>query len=278
MSSTIPLSPTQPHHYNIPTRTSPAEEQRLQQEQQQQQQTHGTVAEMIAAVPVAPSLDTIIRDIVKCDDELCPDYLGRLSLIQNVLLEQRFPRVLSTYYHCVRTNPDPDKNCGHIYEGGLERVAPIMNGLLNHERIKTKTDPLLNYNAAFYLHSFWYQGIGDIWRRVSNESRVVTVADCQTVIRESERCFTDPKKVKDGTCFKLYGEALACETGANCTYLQEPMIACLSRKKIIDSGNYEKMKDCLFDIPNFQLCRTQIVPMSPEVASELGIQYEEGAT
>ena len=122
-------------------------------------------------------------------------------------------------------------------------------GLIERKRLTISPDPLKYYNGINYLSPFWFEGAGEIWRRVSHGSSKVSVRDCLRIRRDSEQCLQDSTQSEE-YCFRLYAQQAICESGTHCPYLRFPLMKCLS-----SSQTRPQIDECLTNVPNFTDCK-----------------------
>ena len=193
-------------------------------------------------------LDFVLHEIVQCDNEYCPDLQSMYLDAAILAIKAYYPDKDTLFTQCEKQGR-PDHECGAIFNSNLNIVQPQLAGLIERKRLTISPDPLKYYNGIHYLSPFWFEGAGEIWRRVSHGSTKVSVRDCLRIRRDSEQCF------KDGTqspeyCFRLYAQQAICEPGTHCPYLRFPLMKCLS-----NSQTQQHIDDCLFAVPNFNECK-----------------------
>jgi hypothetical protein len=220
-----------------------------------------------------PTLEELVEFIVQCDDTFCPELASAYGALTDVIMQERFSTHMASFNSCVNKKGETHPDCQLIFRGGIQRASSIISGLLNHQRMKASSDPLINYQGNNYLHPWWFTGVGEIWRRTANGSRHTTVRNCQLLMRNSEQCFGDKEKVKDGTCFRLYSEAFGCEAGTNCSFLQKSILACVNRPDLAIRSDYEEMQLCMKDIPSFSECVIQPQEFTYQLAQELDVPF-----
>eukprot|EP00461_Guttulinopsis_vulgaris_P003175 UN03176 len=90
---------------------------------------------------------------------------------------------------------------------------------------------------------------------------MVSIKDCKRIQRDAEQCLADPTKPNDH-CFRLYTHSLVCEPGVNCAYLRYPFMTCMKQISITD---YNKARECITSVPNYQACTRGYVPQNAAV-------------
>jgi hypothetical protein len=196
-------------------------------------------------------IDFIASEIVRADDEFAPDLRDMYMDLSFTLIEARFPQLHQALAECgsgynLKASPE----CAAVYIEAMNRIQPFVHDVIERKRQAISPDPLQNYDGIKYMSPFWFEGAGDVWRRVDHGSRRYSIKSCADVRRNSENCLTDPTKPND-YCFRLYGHALICEPGYNCPYLRFPLMKCIQEGHISD---YARLKNCVEGLPNYAAC------------------------
>lgn len=208
----------------------------------------------------AGDLDFAITSIVNCDNEYCADLKDMLMDATFSLVQLQHPQLHADLERCAEQGRSDDE-CIPIFIDSVNRVQPYLHSLIDRKRQATQPDPLQAYDGVKYGSPFWFEGAGDIWRRIAHQSKIATVKDCARVRADSEQCLADPSKPND-YCFRLYGHALVCEPGVNCPYLRFPLMKCLQETHQTD---FQRLKNCAESIPNFHPCTRGYVPQERAV-------------
>lgn len=197
--------------------------------------------------------DYLIDHIVRCDDEYCPDLKDLYMDAIFVAMKIKLPEIHDDLIRCTEQNR-PDDECGPIFIQGVNRSNPLVYDSVDRHRQATCEDPLQGYDGLKYTSPFWFEGAGDVWRRLAHGSQLVDVKNCQEINKLAEACVLDTSKPQD-YCLRLYGHSAICASGVNCSYTQLPAIRCLQK-----NNDFETINDCLNKVPNFRTCATKFVP------------------
>ena len=132
----------------------------------------------------------------------------------------------------------------------ISKVNPWVFELVQKKRQSISPDPLQGYDGIKFGSPFWYEGAGDIWRRVSHGSKLVTVKDCERVRNIAEECLRNPANAND-YCYRLYGHSIVCEAGVHCPYLRFDFIRCLQEHHLTD---FAAVRNCVENVPQYKPC------------------------
>jgi hypothetical protein len=213
-------------------------------------------------------LDFILHEIIQCDNEYCADLQSMYLDAAILTIKNYYPEKDALFVQCEK-NQRPDHECGAIFNTNLNISQPKLASLLEKKRLTISPDPLKYYNGIHYLSPFWFEGAGEIWRRVSHGSTKVSVRDCQRIRRDSEQCYKDGKQSPD-YCFRLYSQQAICESGTHCPYLRFPLMKCLSQ-----STNQREIDDCLLSVPNYYECKAGYVYNNTRDMSAQAKQHQD---
>lgn len=215
-------------------------------------------------------LNYVLDEIVACDDKHCPWIDELFPDAVMLLMAVRFPEIVRDLSRC-EVAKKPQHECTSLFMEGLNRTNPILQDLLERRRGK-KDDPLQGYDPMLYQEPFWFQGVGNIWRRIEHGSKKVTVKNCHYLRREVDQCFKDGK-LPGYICERKRGEAQACEAGCYCPYLRYKIFKCLyaptpeyQTEENDKNPSYPEIRGCLEALPNFKPCQRGYVP---EVADQV---------
>jgi hypothetical protein len=207
-------------------------------------------------------LDYVMTEIIRCDDEFCPDLRDMVTDGVELTIRWKYPEMQEEIEQCASIelhNPkDIHINCQELFIEAFNRSAPIFYNTLKKKRQAISPDPLQNYDGQLYASPFWFEGSGDIWRRIFHGSKRITVSDCEQVRYLAAECLKDPEKSND-FCFRLYGHSMICEAGCHCPYLRFPLLGCLQDSFHAD---FHKLRACIETIPHFRECNTGYVPQA----------------
>jgi hypothetical protein len=237
------------------------------------------------------TLDQIVTEVVRCDDRFCPEYEYLYMEGVERILHIKWPQLEMDIVRC-RDENRPDEQCVPLMKEVMDRAGPVFADAVNQKRLTTMKDPLLNYSGLQYLHPFWFDGVGEIWRRVAHGSRQYSFKDCKKLLTKSEQCLRRMEDEKSGgtnplipkniekmtplekqTCLRDYSEASACESGTICPYLRIPLILCMSKGDYEDPDTvqYKIVQNCFDKLPHYKACQVQYVPLTPEAFTALGL-------
>lgn len=195
--------------------------------------------------------------ILHCDNNFCPDAHDTYLDLIFLSMQELFPALSQDVTQCLEERSQSE--CTPLVIEAFNRVGPTVNKRLDQLRQEKSDDPLKNYDLTRYDTPFWFEGAGEIWRRVTHGSNRVGIRDCTKVHEQAQRCLKDPSKT-DSECFTLYGHSLMCEPGVHCPYLRFPMLRCMGDPA---APNFEALKNCVQTAPNYQRCTREFVPQDP---------------
>jgi hypothetical protein len=214
-------------------------------------------------------LDDYVTDLVRCDDEYCPDFPQLLSESIFEISRLQHPQLYTEMVRCndellsklkLDSNSDYGDVCKEMVVKATQTALPTLDSLCDAKRFSSSPDPLYGYHGMDFPDPFWFEGAGEVWRRTSSGSVKITIDDCKKVRRVAEQCLLDETKPND-YCFHLYQHAIMCEPGTNCPYLRLPMVRCTYLHNQVD---YKSLKDCIDLLPNVEKCRQGWVPVDPD--------------
>lgn len=214
-------------------------------------------------------LDYIISEIVHCDDTFCPDLRDLHMDGLFMMMELKFPEIQQNLQKCTQDGR-PQDECAPICMDGLERTNPIFQQTIERYRQSQNQDPLQNYDGIKYGSPFWFEGAGEVWRRMAHGSRRTTVRSCEKIRTQAEQCLSDPNKSND-YCYRLYTSSLMCVPGVHCPYTRYPFLRCLQN---VGTSNYDQASECIRNVPNYDACMKGFVPPDPNIKS---LQVEPGS-
>lgn len=204
-------------------------------------------------------LDYLLTEIVHCDYQYCPK-LEDMHKEAIMLAAEMYEMPLHfDLVQCIEDQTDPEsKMCIPQMKTLVRRCTPIVDNLLRKKRVSTFPDDYLqNYDGTNYPGAFWFEGAGDIWRRMTHGGRDINVESCNVISEASEKCLRDPTKPRD-YCFRLYGHSLACRPGVHCPYLRWPIMKCL--EAVDDRPDFQALSKCMKQVPHFSRCEVGYVP------------------
>ena len=203
-------------------------------------------------------LDYLVTQIVRCDEQFCetlPDMHMDTMLIS---IHIKYPEIQHDLDTCIAEHGPGAKPCMALFTEAVNRVNPMVYDLIEQKRRAISPDPLVNYDGLQYMSPFWFEGSGDIWRRVDGRSKRVSIADCHRVQRRLDDCLALPENQRTTNCFKEYAHVQMCVPGTHCPYLRFPMTQCMFSELITD---YRGLDHCFSTIPRFQRCQEGFVSL-----------------
>jgi hypothetical protein len=200
-------------------------------------------------------IDFLLNEIILCDDQYCPDLPDIYQDLIYTLISTKYPTIADDIRRCTLEGGE-DKDCVPLFIDGSNRVNPLVHELLDGKRQAISPDPLTSYDGLRYNSPFWFEGAGDVWRRIAHNSSKVSIKDCAKLRQDAERCLADPTKPND-FCYRLYTNDLICEAGVHCTYMRADLLGCTTSTAI---GQYKQLKQCIEAIPNYTPCTRGYVP------------------
>lgn len=233
---------------------------------------------LILAEPLEKlSLDEIVTTLVGCDEKFCEDFEYIFMEGIERILHIKWPQLEMDLVRC-RDENRPEHECAPLMEEVLERASPIFMDMVNQKRFKISKDPLANYSGLQYMHPFWFDGVGEIWRRVAHGSRRYSVKDCKDLLLKSEQCLSqydslDNNNGAKGECLRQFSEASACESGTICPYLRIPLLVCMTRTNYDEptEKQFKQVQKCYDELPNYKKCKVQYIPLTSETYEALGL-------
>lgn len=205
---------------------------------------------MTSRATPADQLDYVTTEIVHCDDEFCPDLKDMMMDALLIAAEIKEPKLEAELRQCQTTYSQSDPRCDRLFMQLISKVNPWVFELVQKKRQSISPDPLQGYDGIKFGSPFWYEGAGDIWRRVSHGSKLVSVKDCERVRNVAEECLRNPANAND-YCYRLYGHSLVCEAGVNCPYLRFDFIRCLQEHHLTD---FAAVRNCVENVPQYKPC------------------------
>lgn len=214
-------------------------------------------------------LDFAVTEIVHCDDEFCPELKELFLDALFDILEIKFPDKHKALVRCSEQGRS-DAECAPIFMDAMTYANPIAFDLIEKKRQAISPDPLQGYDGLQYGSPFWFEGAGEVWRRMAHGSRRTTVRSCEKIRTQAEQCLSDPNKSND-YCYRLYTSSLMCVPGVHCPYTRYPFLRCLQN---VGTSNYDQASECIRNVPNYDACMKGFVPPDPNIKS---LQVEPGS-
>jgi hypothetical protein len=177
-----------------------------------------------------------------------------------LVLSHQDPATMTKIVKCTNRE-DMVEECTNLYANAFAEHNVAVFKMIEQKRQELSPDPLENYDGTLYESPFWFSHAGDIWRRITHGSRTVNVErDCARLKKMADHCLNDDS-ISHQDCLNIYSHSLACAPGSFCPYLRQPLMTCMHGSGIQD---YDQMRACINQIPNYTACERGYVPPKPK--------------